>query len=86
VAALAGLAIFNLAFGYATMAMLAGRALAIRRRDALAAYIWLLPLYWLLMGVACILAIRDLLLRPHRWNKTPHVGTALSGRRGPARP
>ena len=86
VAALAGLAVFNLAFGYVAMAMLAGRALAVRRREALAAYIWLLPLYWLLMGVACLLAIRDLLLRPHRWNKTPHVGTALSGRPGPAQP
>lgn len=86
VAALAGLALFNLAFGYAAMAMLAGRALATRRRDALTAYIWLLPLYWLLMGLACLTAMRDLLLRPHGWNKTPHVGTTLNGRPGPAPP
>ena len=72
--ALAGLAVFNLAFGYAAMAMLAGRALALRRRDGLAAYVWLLPVYWLLMGVACLTAIRDLFLRPHGWNKTPHLG------------
>jgi cellulose synthase/poly-beta-1,6-N-acetylglucosamine synthase-like glycosyltransferase len=86
VAGLAGLALFNLAFGYAAMALLAGRALALRRRELLAAYIWLLPLYWLLMGLACLMAIRDLFLRPHGWNKTPHVGTTLNGRPGPRPP
>ena len=79
VAALAGIAVFNLAFGYATMAMLAARALVLRRRAALAPFIWLLPLYWLLMGLASLLALGELLFRPHRWNKTPHLG----GRRTP---
>ena len=78
VAALAGIALFNLAFGYATMAMLAARALVLRRRETLAPYIWLLPLYWLLMGLASLLALGELLFRPHRWNKTPHLGSRCS--------
>jgi hypothetical protein len=79
-AVLAGLSIFNLASGYAAMWTLAGRTLPLRGRSALMPVLWLLPLYWLLITVACVLAIGQLALRPHYWAKTPHVGRELRTR------
>jgi cellulose synthase/poly-beta-1,6-N-acetylglucosamine synthase-like glycosyltransferase len=80
IAVLAGLSIFNLAAGYAAMVMLAARTLPLRGRSWLTGFLWLLPLYWLLMTVACVLAIVEFVFRPHRWNKTPHVGRPLRNR------
>jgi cellulose synthase/poly-beta-1,6-N-acetylglucosamine synthase-like glycosyltransferase len=80
VAAIAGLSLFNLAAGYAAMATLATTTLAFRGREALAAYLYLLPLYWLLMALACLLAVAELMVKPHHWNKTPHVGRPLRNR------
>lgn len=80
IAALAGLSIFNLAAGYAAMWTLAGRTLPLRGRGGLMPVLWLLPLYWLLMTAACVLAIVQLVRRPHYWAKTPHVGRELRTR------
>jgi hypothetical protein len=80
IAALAGLSLFNLAAGYAAMATLASATLALRGRQALTAYLYLLPLYWLLMALACLRAGVELVARPHHWNKTPHVGRPLRNR------
>jgi hypothetical protein len=38
-----------------------------------------MPLYWILISLACFRALIHLALRPHRWEKTPHRG------RGPVR-
>jgi glycosyltransferase XagB len=80
VAALAGLSIFNLAAGYAAMWTLAEKTLPLRGGRSLMPTLYLLPAYWLLMGVACLLAIVELALRPHHWSKTPHVGRDLRTR------
>ena len=37
--------------------------LALRGRQALAAYLYLLPAYWLLMAVACLRAIAELVVQ-----------------------
>ena len=34
----------------------------------------LLPVYWLLMSLASYRALIQLVLRPHKWEKTPHRG------------
>jgi hypothetical protein len=80
IAALAGLSLFNLAAGYMAMVMLATRTLPLRGRGSLTGFLYLLPLYWLLMTVACLLAIAELALKPHHWNKTPHLGSPLRER------
>jgi cellulose synthase/poly-beta-1,6-N-acetylglucosamine synthase-like glycosyltransferase len=79
-AALAGLSIFNLAAGYLAMVALATRTLPLRGRRWLKGFLWLLPPYWLLMTAACLLAIAELVFRPHHWNKTPHLGRPLRNR------
>lgn len=38
---------------------------------------WALPLYWALIGVACVRALFQLLHRPHFWAKTSHGKTKL---------
>lgn len=80
IAAMVGLNIFNLVAGYVAMAILARRTLAMRNRDwAISALVWL-PLYWLLMGFACLRALVQLVRRPHYWEKTPHVGQRIARR------
>jgi len=80
VAAVAGLSIFNLAAGYAAMWTLAAKTLPLRGRRSLMPVLYLLPFYWLLMAVACVLAVAELASRPHHWSKTPHVGCDLRTR------
>lgn len=80
IAAMVGLNIFNLVAGYVAMAILARRTLAMRNRDwAISALVWL-PLYWLLMGFACLRALVQLVRRPHYWEKTPHIGQRIARR------
>jgi len=33
-----------------------------------------LPAYWLLLSIACYRALIQLVLAPHHWAKTPHLG------------
>ncbi len=66
-------ALLDMAFGYGATLWLAGRALALRRRFALANHIPLMPAYWLLVSLAAWLAIFQVIARPHYWAKTPHV-------------
>jgi cellulose synthase/poly-beta-1,6-N-acetylglucosamine synthase-like glycosyltransferase len=80
IAAFAGLSIFNLAAGYAAMATLAERTLTLRGRRGLMGFLYLLPFYWLLMAVACLIAVAELVFKPHHWSKTPHVGRPLRNR------
>ncbi len=84
IAAIVGVNLFNLIAGYLAVARLAGRTMALRGQQRhLPALIWL-PIYWLLMAVACVRALIEIVLRPHHWDKTPHVGRAATRRRSPA--
>ena len=74
-----GLNLFNLFAGYTAMAALALRTLELRGRQREARALIGLPVYWLLMSLASYRALFHLILKPHRWEKTPH-----SGRRGQA--
>jgi cellulose synthase/poly-beta-1,6-N-acetylglucosamine synthase-like glycosyltransferase len=70
--AVIGLNLFNLFAGYTAMALLSLRALALRGRMAEASGVCLLPLFWLLVSLACYRALFELVIRPHHWAKTPH--------------
>lgn len=65
----------NLIFGYAIA--LACAAVGVYRRPmrGLALHLVATPVYWLLSAVALVLAVIDLIRRPHFWAKTEH-GTA----------
>ena len=73
-AAVIGINLFNLIAGYLSVAMLTGKALALRDRSHELPALIGLPFYWLLMAVACVRALVQLVARPHHWEKTPHVG------------
>ncbi|MFG1409866.1 MAG: glycosyltransferase [Pseudomonadota bacterium] len=68
----------NLALGYGGAAVLA--LCGARRRGLLASafVLPLLPLYWLLLSLATVLALVELIRAPHQWNKTEH---GISARR-----
>ena len=72
--AVLGANLFNLAIGYFAVLLLTARALAFRGRQSEIPVLFGLPLYWLLMAPACIRALWQLAVRPHLWEKTPHVG------------
>ena len=42
------------------------------RRWKIAIAALLTPIYWLLMSIATLFALKDLIIRPHHWNKTKH--------------
>ena len=79
--AVIGANLFNLAAGYLAVALLTERALALRGRSSELPVLIGLPIYWLLMAVACVRALIQLVLRPHLWEKTPHVGVGLAAER-----
>jgi cellulose synthase/poly-beta-1,6-N-acetylglucosamine synthase-like glycosyltransferase len=61
-----------LAFGYGSSLAMTGLGLSrLGAMHLLAKQIWL-PVYWLLIGLATIRAVRELVLRPFYWFKTPH--------------
>lgn len=43
-----------------------------QKRPELIAYAFFMPMYWLMMSWAALLALRDLIVRPHHWHKTKH--------------
>lgn len=47
-------------------------AVAKRKQWDLAKYIFLIPLYWLMMSIAAMIALYQLILKPHYWEKTLH--------------
>jgi len=70
-------AVINLVVGNAihiTIHFLA--ALRLKRYD-LIPFVFLVPLYWILISIATYKAVFELYFRPYQWNKTPH------GRRSP---
>jgi cellulose synthase/poly-beta-1,6-N-acetylglucosamine synthase-like glycosyltransferase len=73
-AAVVGFNLFNLVVGYYAAIRLSWRTMQLRNRRRQALALATLPLYWLLMSVACLRAIWQLARRPHYWAKTPHRG------------
>ena len=69
-----GLNLFNLFAGYTAMAALGLRTLELRGRERDGRALVLLPVYWLVMSFASYRALFHLLIKPHRWEKTPHRG------------
>jgi hypothetical protein len=77
------LATATFVIGYLGPALLVMAGLArLQRLDLLPAQA-LLPLYWVLHGLAMLLAAWELLTKPFSWAKTPHGETRM--RRGVAR-
>jgi cellulose synthase/poly-beta-1,6-N-acetylglucosamine synthase-like glycosyltransferase len=72
--AVVGVNLFNLVAGYVGAILLSLRALSLRGREAEARVLVFLPVYWLLMSLASYRALFELIMRPHYWEKTPHVG------------
>ncbi|WP_421725315.1 glycosyltransferase family 2 protein [Bauldia sp.] len=84
-AVVVGINIFNLIAGYLAVWVLSLRTTRLRRRFPILPALLGLPLYWLLMALACLRAAVQLVIRPHAWEKTPHVGQRGRTRR-PAHP
>ena len=62
-------------FGYATASLGALFAAALERDRRLALSALTMPLYWPLSSIAAVMAIVEILLRPHYWAKTDHGRT-----------
>lgn len=58
--------------GYLSAFALSGVALWRHQRRGLVAHLLLTPAYWLLHGLAGVLALADWVRRPHHWHKTEH--------------
>ncbi len=43
-----------------------------RNQWALMKYVFLIPIYWLMISIAAVIALYQLLFRPHYWEKTVH--------------
>ena len=63
---------FNLVGGYSTYGLLAYIVLKSMRQIKLMPFILTFPLYWLLISYAGWLAVIQLMIKPHYWEKTPH--------------
>jgi hypothetical protein len=64
--------IINLVLGYAMGVALGCVAVAGRGRHALAAWAFLMPVYWLLISLAAYRALLQLASAPYTWEKTQH--------------
>ena len=67
-----GLYLMLLVVGYGSAIAISAVGLWRQRRPHLLLSTLLLPLYWLLMAVATAKALRELLVRPFYWFKSPH--------------
>lgn len=67
---------FNLVAGYTTYGLLAYAIQSSKPRSQSRAWIWLLPLYWLLISVAGWRALGQIIINPHHWEKTNHGSAA----------
>ena len=62
-------------FGYATASLGALFAAALERDRRLALSALTMPLYWPLASIAALMAVVEILVRPHYWAKTDHGRT-----------
>jgi len=69
---LLALDVVNLVCGYASFLLLGRHALRVSERGGFWLTIAFTPIYWLMVSLASWCAVKDLLLRPHHWDKTPH--------------
>lgn len=59
--------------GYVAMGALAWKTLPVRGLGRLRRAVFLLPVYWLSISIAAWRAVWHLIIRPHDWEKTPHI-------------
>jgi cellulose synthase/poly-beta-1,6-N-acetylglucosamine synthase-like glycosyltransferase len=69
---LVGLCIASLVLGVVSHWLFARTVQRIEAWDGMWLAMLLYPFYWLLHSVASIMAVRDLIIRPHHWVKTQH--------------
>lgn len=81
--------VFNFVAAYVAFALLSRATLRLRRRKRQPGLLIFLPAYWLLLSLACYRAFLQLIVAPHRWEKTKHHGAdgrrSLAGTGGSAR-
>lgn len=68
--------VFNFVAAYVAFALLSRATLRLRRRRRQPGVLPFLPAYWLLLSLACYRAFFQLIVAPHRWEKTRHHGRA----------
>lgn len=73
-AAIIFFSLFNLIAGYASFALLSRATLRLRGKKRSPGLLWFLPIYWLMLSFACYRAFFQLIVAPHRWEKTKHHG------------
>ncbi len=73
-ATVTALNLVNLVAAYLVFALLARQTFRLRRIKAPTSALVYLPAYWLLLSVALYRALFQLVLAPHHWAKTQHVG------------
>ncbi len=73
-ASVTALNLINLVAAYLVFALLARQTFRLRRAKVPASALFYLPAYWLLISVALYRAVFQLVLAPHYWSKTKHVG------------
>jgi cellulose synthase/poly-beta-1,6-N-acetylglucosamine synthase-like glycosyltransferase/glycosyltransferase involved in cell wall biosynthesis len=66
------LAVFSWIFGNFIFLYSYMIAIAKRKQWDVAKYIFLIPAYWLMMSAAAVIALYELILKPHYWQKTVH--------------
>ncbi|HAM96145.1 MAG: Glycosyl transferase, group 2 family protein [Candidatus Azambacteria bacterium GW2011_GWF2_46_32] len=66
--------VFTLIFGNAFFVLIHVLSALIEKRFLTALFALFIPLYWLLMAIACLKAIWQLIFKPHFWEKTMHFG------------
>src|SRR3989344_933698 len=66
------MAVFSLVFGNFLFVYYYMIGCAKRGHWALMRYVFLVPFYWLMMSVAGVVALKQLVLKPHYWEKTVH--------------
>ena len=64
--------LFNIVFGYLAFCLLALAGLGKRERRAIGWRLLSVHVYWMLIAVATLRAVRELIRAPHHWEKTPH--------------
>lgn len=74
--AITAISAFNLVAGYSTYCLLAFAALSQGNHGVSRRWIALLPVYWILISIAGWRALYQLILDPHRWEKTSHGSKA----------
>lgn len=85
VAGMIMLNLFNFIAAYAVFGVLATMTFHMRRGRRPTGALIFLPAYWLLLSIACYAAVLKLVLAPHHWAKTPHIGRRSRAERHQAR-